>query len=404
VFPQNLMAGEPLYTVEGIEVDVTDENAVKAREEAFKAAQIKGYEVLAQRVLEAEELANFNVPEFDVISSYVQDYEVTNEQLAPTRYKGVYKITFSPNAFSNNGFAGDGSAGEHMAGQPDLLILPFFDMGGGRTILWQANPFMAAWVRARAGGMAGRAIIPIGDIEDAQAVRDYDALRYDPAKVNAMRLRYQAREAAILLAKSEPLGNGARNIMVGVYNVHPYGPELARQISVRGFSGELTDQLFNRVVTQVAQFLNQNWQRQTAVSNVSSHTGHSSMRAGQYQSITAQFDFSAPRQWVQTKQTLERLPEVKQVAVQSLAARRAILRLDFYGDVYKLGEVLQRAGLGLREISQPTNYTYTAPRHVGYQLYTTGRVQHSPSYAPSYSPSSRGPVYSPSVNSSYQDY
>jgi hypothetical protein len=42
---------DPLYTVEGVEVDVTDKNAVKAREKAINDAQVKAYQILAERIL-----------------------------------------------------------------------------------------------------------------------------------------------------------------------------------------------------------------------------------------------------------------------------------------------------------------------------------------------------------------
>ena len=81
------------YTVEGIEVDVTADNAVEARADAFEVAQIKGYEILAQRFLSAEEMKTFETPDVEAISSFVKDYEVTNEQLSAVRYKGIYKIS-----------------------------------------------------------------------------------------------------------------------------------------------------------------------------------------------------------------------------------------------------------------------------------------------------------------------
>ena len=117
---------EVSYIVENIDVDITAENAVQAREQAFEAAQIKGYEELAKRTLSAEQLENFKTPDINTVSGYVQDYEVTNEKLSAVRYSGTYKISYSKQAFSYLDQTEDG--GNQIAQKGDTLILPFILM------------------------------------------------------------------------------------------------------------------------------------------------------------------------------------------------------------------------------------------------------------------------------------
>lgn len=84
------------YTVEGVEVDVTAANAVKAREEALKQAQVKAFEQLALGALGEEGMAAYTMPDADTVMALVQDFEVTNEQLSARRYKGVFTVRFRP--------------------------------------------------------------------------------------------------------------------------------------------------------------------------------------------------------------------------------------------------------------------------------------------------------------------
>ncbi len=84
------------YTVEGVAVDVTAANAVKAREEALTQAQVKAFEQLAAQTLTPEELAAYTMPDANTIMALVQDFEITNEQLSAKRYKGVFTVRFRP--------------------------------------------------------------------------------------------------------------------------------------------------------------------------------------------------------------------------------------------------------------------------------------------------------------------
>lgn len=84
------------YVIEGVVVDVTAANAVKAREQALTQAQVKAFEQLAAQTLSPEDLAAYTMPDADTIMALVQDFEVTNEQLSTKRYKGTYTVRFRP--------------------------------------------------------------------------------------------------------------------------------------------------------------------------------------------------------------------------------------------------------------------------------------------------------------------
>ena len=83
-------AYDNLFTVEGVTVDVTAENAVAARDEAFMKAQRDAFAVLAKRMVAEGQAGNVGVPDDDTLSSFVKDFEVTNEKLSAVRYIGTY--------------------------------------------------------------------------------------------------------------------------------------------------------------------------------------------------------------------------------------------------------------------------------------------------------------------------
>ena len=358
------------YTVEDIEVDVTADNAVQAREKAFEEAQIKGYEMLAARFLSPEEMETFEAPDINTVSALVKDYEVTNEQLSAVRYKGVYKIRYSDKAFGLGGNARQMQDDGQMR-RGDVLVIPFYETAG-HAFLWQVNPFLEAWVRARNSGQAGRAIIPVGDIDDISSISDGQARNYDPSRLNAMRIRYQAKDIALMIAAPEEMGDGSTNVTVSLYHVKPYGPELARQISVRGFPGEMPDQRYNRVVSEVSQLMNAGWKRETAIQDTSVQTRpdyvHQAPLTGPVNGLAAQIDFSTVREWVDIKRSIERAQGVKSVRVENMSPRSAKVKVDYQGELDNLRLSLQQVGIGLD--NPQTVYTQTgAGQPPIYKLY-----------------------------------
>ena len=302
---------------------MTADNAVQAREKAFEEAQLKGYEELAKRFLSAEEQENFETPEIGTVSSFVKDFEVTNEKLSAYRYKGTYTIRFSPKTFRNTNIDGSMQDASGMA-QDQILIVPFYEVNG-RSYLWQVNPFLEAWARANSNNVLGKAVVPIGDIDDISQIQDEQGLRYDPASLNAMRLRYRAVDVALMIAAPTTQPDGATDVLVSLYNVKPYGPELAQQFSVKGYPGEIQEQLYNRVVSTVSQAMHRGWKRHTAVQEANNNMPvvEEVPLTGPEASLTAQINFSTAREWVETKKSIERARGVKSVQVKSLSPRTA---------------------------------------------------------------------------------
>jgi hypothetical protein len=341
-------AGDP-YTVDDVVVDVTAENAVQAREKAFEEAQIKAYKELAARFLTPEEMETYEAPDLQTVSALVKDFEVTNEKLSAVRYKGTYKIRFShfkgSSAMLPSTEVGD-IRQVTLNRQGDILIIPFFE-ANGQTYLWQDNPFMNAWVQANNNKAAGRAIIPVGDLSDMTSITEDYGLNYDPAQINAMRLRYQAKDAVLLIASPEQMYDGTTNITVSMYEAKPYGPTLAKQFSIGSYQGEVAEQFYNRVITQVALALEQDWKRPTAVTNYQQSPIVQDQPVGPTDNIIAQLNFNSVREWVESKRKIENARGVKSVEVKSLSPRTATLAINFNGGIENFQGALMQQGIGL---------------------------------------------------------
>ena len=339
-------------TIDDIEVDVSAKNAVEAREKAFQEAQIKGYTKLAEKMLTEEELESFETPDIKTVSRYVMDFEVTDERLSATRYSGTYRIRYD-----NSGFKRKPKQAEQNNSQSsntantvgNILVIPFFE-DAGYPMLWRTNPFLQAWMRAKEAGRAAPAVVPRGDMQDISAIKDHEALQYNPQSLLALKQRYRTPYAAILLARPELMPDGRQNLSISIYQTKSYGPELAQQISVRSEAGETSKSFYDRSVNEVKNVFTQKWKRKTAVP--AQQPPQASLQqplTGPVNNLIAQVGFSNMKQWLNTKAAIERANGVRGVTVKSLSSRGATLGIAYQGGVENLRASLRDNGVGMND-------------------------------------------------------
>lgn len=359
-------AANPAYTVEGVEVDVTAKNAVLAREKAMEEAQVKAYQMLAERFLSPEELATFKAPDPITVSSLVQDFEVTNEQLSKTRYKGVFTVRFRPNAMKSQ-MASQGKTYSDVARKP-VLVLPFFERGGD-TLLWtETNPWMAAWRNMPAdGNVMQPTVVPLGDAADIAQVGDEEGLQYDPMRVQELAGRYGADDVAVLLASTAPTSTSQGHVTVNIYNNGFEGPVFVQKIAVDQMAGETDEAVYARAAAKVKDVLRSNWKAnaaynpvvaQPAVTTVTTTTygtppvtppiPQTRVALGPSQTYAVQARFGSVQDWVRLKNTLDRTYGMQAVMIRTLKPREALLDIRYAGNITALQLALQNAGVTMR--------------------------------------------------------
>jgi hypothetical protein len=99
LFPMVILAAVPqvraaTYTVSGIPVDVTAENAAAARDQAIVQGQRAALKALVENMMGSEKAAQISLPSDDEIAGMVQDFEVESERLSAVRYVGTLTFRF----------------------------------------------------------------------------------------------------------------------------------------------------------------------------------------------------------------------------------------------------------------------------------------------------------------------
>jgi hypothetical protein len=82
------------YTVTGVPVDVTADNAAAARDQAITQGQRAALKLLVENMMGTEKAAQSPLPDDAAISEMVQDFEVENEKLSDVRYVGTMTFRF----------------------------------------------------------------------------------------------------------------------------------------------------------------------------------------------------------------------------------------------------------------------------------------------------------------------
>lgn len=334
-------AADSLFTVEDVRVDITAENAVAAREQAFEKAQVDAFKILTSRMLTESEAAAFPAPDVSTVSTMIQDYEISNEQLSSVRYVADYKFRFRDSAVKQY-FSKSNVSYTDVSAKP-ALILPFFQRGG-QTMLWSPyNVFMKAW--SRANNLQGLVplVVPMGDISDVQDIGDDEAMNYQDAKLNRLLARYEASEAIILVATPDetlsrvenPSDAAVGNLNVQIFRTDRGYPELVQNVDVAASGSDTLASLMDRAVTNVQKELRNDWKSKTVVNTAITN------------SVDVRVRYSSLKEWADTQRALKRVYGINQIHVKSVTPSEAYVNLRFEGDERRLALALEQVNLSL---------------------------------------------------------
>ena len=321
-----------VYTVEGIEVDVSDENAIKAREKAFLEAQIKAFEALASRLVTEDELVTLQMPDQNQLARFIHDFEVRDEKLSSKRYIGTYTFRFKDSAVKNF-FSGAGSEFTDLSSAP-LLVLPFWEDQSGQSVIWSPqNTWMQAWLNTDTSKGLVPLVVPLGDLQDVQDIGDHEALTYNPRNLSSMLRRYGASEAVVAIAKPQIDGG----VAVQIYRTDRDRPEYVDFVQQGGLAGQNPQMAYELAVKKVKSALRKDWKKKTGIAPQERGAGL----------VQAKIAFENLGQWTKIQQALGRVQGIQDVTLKALSPREAYIELSYDGGLERLKLALEQQSFAL---------------------------------------------------------
>jgi hypothetical protein len=326
-----------IYAVQGVEVDVTSTNASSAKNQALMDVQVKAFVELVARLGSPEMAAQVQEKmKPEEIAPYLRSLSIEQESSAPGRYIGRFTVRFLPEK-TQKFFADRGIRLPTKQAEP-ILVLPVYRAPDGLK-LWEDNPWRKAWIDLKGEQGLVPIIVPLGDLEDTEAITASDAVNGDAIKLDAIRKRYGA--PSLLVAQAEPAEGGSIHVYIEgttklgdvkvnkIYEPEEGNPQGAEAVATAAFQKMLV-KTYQEEAEKIA-------------------AAEAARNANHVQSIAVSVPFASPREWNAIRSRILSTPNVSGVDLSSLSADGAVIKLMFSHTLEELQNNMRAAGLNLAQ-------------------------------------------------------
>lgn len=321
-----------IYTATGIDVDVTGDIAT-LRDQALIEGQRLGLQKVLTQIAPAERVQGLTLPSDDVISTWVQDFEIEQEKIAATRYVGRFTFRFLAEPVQQY-LAGNNVSFAQVQTRR-LLVLPIYTDETGASTLWgPGNLLMLPWGAKAPSASLVPLVLPSGDLADSTTLSATQALAGDLPRLGAVAQRYGAGDVLVVEVKAAPVGeDGIETFAIAGTR---YGRSATTRFtdSVSGAAAAMEELLGQSVDRTIA------WiQGQVREANL--------VDASKQSAMTLDVPLTSLKQWVDIKRQLGGVPSLKSVRLVSLTKTLAVLDIAFLGDVAQFQRSLAEQDLAL---------------------------------------------------------
>jgi hypothetical protein len=332
-----------VYTATGIDVDITGDIAT-LRDQAMLEGQRKALQKVLSDIAPPERAAALQLPSDDVISTWVQDFEIEQEKTSATRYIGRFTFRFMADPVQ-----------QYLAGNrveyaqiqtKRLLVLPVYTDEAGNSNLWgPANLWLAPWSLKAPNASLVPMILPTGDVSDTTTLSATQALAGDLPRLTALAQRYGAGDVLVTEVRAAPVrDDGMQDLAITATRYSREAPSSFTD-KVTGDPATI-DELLGQSADRAISWVQGQWKQANLVD------------ASKQATMVVEVPISNLKQWVDIKKQLGGVPSLKSVRMVSLTRTLAILDISFVGDLPQFQRSLAQQDLSLATaIGDPTKGT-----------------------------------------------
>lgn len=308
------VARADIFSITGVEISATADNAAEAKKIAIAAGQIEALNAILAKLVSPEDAANLPPVDEALLQQVVTGFSLDNERTGPTQYLASLTVRFHPDAIelllAQNGIK------LSIVQSPPTLLIP---------VLWNASQLSLfegpnAWSETfRRIGLQNRLVPllqPLGDATDASLDREA-VIAADQDELFQLMSRYSVEYAVVATAVYDP-----EKALVGGTLTGP-GPSglvnVKKQVDV--VPGEEA-KAFRALATALLDGLDEEWRLSAA---------------GSAGATAEDFAFVVPfrdlPEWVGVRDRLETMAGVRKLEVSALAPGSASVVISFDGDL-----------------------------------------------------------------------
>lgn len=324
-----------VWTVSGVEVDVTAENAPQAKVIAIGEAQVIAFKRLVDRVVPSKSSTKLKQLKPESIGRLMAGLSIEEERVAPKRYIAKLSIRFLQNK-TKSLFSQYGARFAEQQSEPVLLV-PVWLTPEGADMWGKDNPWRKGWDELDLKNALVPAILPLGDETDQAAITAADAVNGNWSKLEALRLRYGA--ASVIVIAAEPKSDvSLRGVMFGT---SPVGNVAYDQT----FSGEDLDSAGVAAARAFNLAVQDRWKNENLVTySRSSETASANV-------LKIAVPLRSMAEWNILRSRIQATTGVGRIDVNSLSARGAVISVAFAGSLNDLRNSFYQTGFSLQQVS-----------------------------------------------------
>ncbi len=378
------------YTIHGVQVDVTAETSMKARDKAFMLGQQTAFLALAKIMTGDDKIKMVDEAQ---VGKLVKSFEVETERASGTRYTASLTYHFKPQAtatlLGKNGVEvsddpynrpkqRDGiEALSATTIPPDrILILPVL-RAPDRSILWEEKTLWhRAWDNVLSDRPTPDLVIAEGTMEDTGAITASEALAGLNLPLTRIMRKYQTRGALVavlMAANAMPQPNQNLSIQLARFDDHgkmlgtivlpvPAQPN-RKDVEWLQSSVMNTINAWRDNVARTSQQPIVTTQLVNAPSNASPPTNGTTK---QFLRVMLTVPFANMEEWAAKRDVLQNVPGMAALEVLRMNRYRAIVQIDYTGSQPQLDQALTTRNMQIIP---------TTPPDGTYMLSSTGQTR-----------------------------
>ena len=160
-----------MYAIYDIHVDVTAQNATKAKEQGVTEAQEKAFYKMLERLTLPSNVAALPVLTTEDILNLVQDFSVSHEKTSSVRYIADVDVQFNPEAIQT--FFQEYQVPYVTSVADKSVVIPvYFEQPNAPALLWQdRNPWGHILAQAASTSDLVPFVVPVGDLDDMAGLK-----------------------------------------------------------------------------------------------------------------------------------------------------------------------------------------------------------------------------------------
>ena len=330
-----------VYTVTGVPVDATAENAREARERAITAGQLRAARLLLERLALRADHPRLPAIDAKALPDLVASFQVANERNSAVRYLADLSVSFKPEAVRRL----MQQAAIPIAETPSqpVLVLPVWREGSTVQLFDDRNPWREAWLKVAAGKGLVPLLTPLGDLADLQAITAEQAVAGNKGALAAIAQRYGTQSVLVAFATAGG-GDTIEQLIVVRYTI---GLEQGLRIQV---TPKRPPEALLATAIAISQEVEESWKAAAAIDS------------GPGGALDAVAPVAQLSEWIALRKQLAAVPAVRRIEVRSLGVGAAQITLHHAGTPQQLRAVLAQSGIALTEEAGGWTLRAAAPR------------------------------------------